>query len=423
MNDPFGLKPPAPSTQPQIAVVGGGPAGLRAAEVAAAGGARVTVHDAMRSVGRKFLVAGRSGLNLTHDEAFAPFVSRYRGAGLPDDLWREVIGDFDNRALRDWAAGLGIETFVASSGKVFPVPVDGTIRAAPLLRRWVERLRQSGVTFATGHRWIGLETGNRLVFERGSDRGVVTREPDATILALGGASWPRTGSTGSWVEILGAHGIEIAPLIPANCGWEVDWPEALLAEAEGLPMKNLRLSVGDEGQRGELVITRYGLEGGPLYRLGPLIREMAAPEVVIDFKPDLELDELVTRLGRVKRNFIREARRRWKLAPAACALLKHLPDRGPWRSAEPLAREVKQCRIPLTRPRPVDEAISSAGGIRWSEIDRNLELRKLPGVFVAGEMIDWEAPTGGYLLQACFATGTRAGKGALTVSPRRGLRS
>ncbi len=399
------------STNRNIAIIGGGPAGLRAAEVAVSGGAEVTVYDAMRSVGRKFLVAGKSGLNLTNGEDFEPLLNRYSGTNLPTDLWQKILSDFDTEALRKWAADLGVETFVASSGKVFPVPLNGTIKAAPLLRRWVERLREQGVSFQVGHQWVGLEADRQLIFQHGSD--TVTRRHDAVILALGGASWPQTGSTGTWVSILEEASVSMTPLTSSNCGWEVEWPAPLLEEAEGLPMKNLKLSAGGASRRGELVITRYGLEGGPIYHLGPVLRSMSSPEVVIDFKPDLTVEELILRMGEVRRNFVREARRRWKLDPAVGALLKYLPDRGPWKSVDQLAREVKHCRVALTRPRPVEEAISSAGGVSWSELDDQLMIKKLPGIYVAGEMIDWDAPTGGYLLQACFATGTHVGKAAL----------
>ena len=381
-----------------------------AAEVAASQAARVTLYDAMPSVGRKFLVAGKSGLNLTNNEELDAFLTRYSGTALPTDLWRDIITHFDNTALRSWARGLGIDTFVASSGKVFPSPDHGSIKAAPLLRRWIERLRKLGVSFKTRHRWTGLEQPNQLTFEHHHETVIV--QPDATILALGGASWPQTGSDGHWTTILTDHDISITPLSSANCGWEVDWPIALLEEAEGLPLKNLLLSSGDSSRHGELVITRRGLEGGPIYHLGPAIRSQPEAHIIIDFKPELSHDELVTRMGKVKRNFVREARRSWKLNPATCSMLKHMPDRGPWKSVAQLAREVKHCHIPLTRPRPIDEAISSAGGICWHELDKELMIKKLPGVFVAGEMMDWEAPTGGYLLQACFATGSHAGRAA-----------
>ncbi|MFT7667923.1 MAG: putative flavoprotein (TIGR03862 family) [Planctomycetota bacterium] len=391
----------------RVAVVGGGPAGLRAAEVAVRGGAQVTLFEAQRSVGRKFLIAGKSGLNLTNGEEFEPFLARYSGCDLPTSDWRTWLSEFDNEALRAWAAGLGIETFVAKSGKVLPNPVNGRMRSTPLLRRWLERLRELGVAFKTSHRWIGFGESDQLLFEHQGMR--VIHECDATILALGGASWPKTGSDGAWTSILAAKGIHIESLRASNCGWEIEWPAELLREAEGLPLKNLELHAKGVSRRGELVITRYGLEGGPIYRLGPALRAMAKPELVLDFKPELTSDELQKRMGQVTRNFVREARRRLNLDPGTCALLKYLPDRGPWRSSEQLVHEIKNCHIKLSGPRPIAEAISTAGGVSWSELDSNLMLKQLPGVYVAGEMIDWDAPTGGYLLQACFATGSRAG--------------
>jgi len=395
----------------QITVIGGGPAGLYAAEVAATMGAKVDLYDAMPSVGRKFLVAGKSGLNLTHDSPIDDFLTKYSGADLPEEQWRNIITSFDNHALRKWASGLGIETFVASSGKVFPSPDKGSIKAAPLLRSWIRRLRKLGVIFHTRHTWTSFEKPKQLTFCH--QDAVLSLKSDVTILALGGASWPQTGSTASWVDILKSHDISITPLTSANCGWEVVWPAPLLEEAEGLPLKNLLLKSGDCSRHGELVITRHGLEGGPIYHLGPSIRQQQEAHVVIDFKPNTSHEDLVSRMGKVTRNFVREARRRWKLDPATCSILKHMPERGPWKSAEQLAREVKNCRIPLTGPRPITEAISSAGGISWQELDDSLMLKNLPGIFVAGEMIDWEAPTGGYLMQACFATAAHAVKNAV----------
>lgn len=393
----------------RVAVIGGGPAGLRAAEVAAQGGADVTVYDAMRSVGRKFLVAGKSGLNLTNGEAIDGFLEKYSGNDLPIDLWSGILRGFDNDALREWAAGLGVETFVASSGKVFPSPVNGTIKAAPLLRRWLDRLRSLGVTFMTSHQWTGFAEDGGLTFVHHGE--TVHVHHDSVVLALGGASWPKTGSTGAWTEILASHGVDVIPLTAANCGWETHWLDGVVAEADGLPIKNAVFSADGMARRGEAVVTRYGLEGGPIYRLGPALRSMAPTDrcLTIDFKPDHTIDQLVAKIGAVKRNFVRQARRRWKLDPATCALLKYLPDRGPWRSVDQLAAEVKCCRIPVSEPRPIADAISSAGGVAWHELDENLMLKKLPNVFVAGEMIDWEAPTGGYLLQGCFASGTHVG--------------
>ena len=392
---------------PHIAIIGGGPAGLRAAEVAASGGARVTLFDAMPSVGRKFLVAGKSGLNLTNDEPLATFLDRYSGTDLPGPEWRARFANFDNRDLRDWAQSLGISTFVSAGGKVFPE----SMKAAPLLRRWVSRLRQLGVTFQMRHRWTGIDQHLGLEFR--TPAGIRRERPDAVILALGGASWPQTGSDGSWVEILARRGVSITPLSPANVGWEADWPAGLISSAEGAPLKNIVLHAAGKSAAGELVITRYGLEGAPLYRLGPLIRNSPDPVIEIDLKPTLTQAAIESRLGDLRRNFAREARRRLNLSPAAAALIKFLPDRGPWTSAAQLAGEIKHCRIRLTRPRPITEAISSAGGVAWRCVDQHLMLAELPGVFLAGEMLDWEAPTGGYLLQACFTTATHAGQAAI----------
>ncbi|MGB2186668.1 MAG: NAD(P)/FAD-dependent oxidoreductase [Akkermansiaceae bacterium] len=394
-----------------IIVIGGGPAGLFAAETASRMGARVSLYDAMPSVGRKFLVAGKSGLNLTYDEPLESFLKNYSGKNLPGQLWRNMISQFDQHALRRWAKDLGIETFVASSGKVFPSPTNGSIKAAPLLRNWVKRLRQLGVTFHTRHAWTDFKKPNSLTFIHNEHEQL--RHADRVVLALGGASWPETGSNANWVKILREHDIEVSPLSPANCGWKVAWPEALLTLAEGLPLKNLLAKAGSCSRHGELVITRQGLEGGPIYHLGPAIRQQQDPHILIDFKPHTSHEELVARMGKVKRNFVREAGRRWNLDPACCAILKHMPDRGPWKSAEQLAREVKQCHIPLTGPSAIEESISSAGGIAWHELDESLMLKKLPGVYVAGEMIDWEAPTGGYLMQACFATAAHAAQSAV----------
>jgi uncharacterized flavoprotein (TIGR03862 family) len=385
----------------QIAIIGGGPAGLRAAEIAASGGARVTLFDAMPSVGRKFLVAGKSGLNLTNDEKEDGFLARYSHREM-----ERYISAFDNNALRQWAGELGEPTFVSAGGKVFP----DSMKAAPLLRKWVARLRGLGVDFRMRHRWTGFDGSGGLLFE--TPDGTLTEAPAATVIALGGASWPQTGSTGNWVEILADRGVKISPLVAANAGWEMAWPIEIVEAAEGHPLKNIAVSAGGQSSVGELVITRYGLEGAPLYRLGSTLRDQDHPTVEIDFKPSLSLPEVENRLGNIRRNFVREARRRLKLSPAAAALLKHLPDRGPWTSSEQLAREIKHCKIPLTMPRPIAEAISTAGGVAWSAVDEHLMLRSMPGVFVAGEMLDWEAPTGGYLLQGCFATGTAAGLAA-----------
>ena len=399
----------------EIAIVGGGPAGLRAAEVAAERGARVTLFDGKRAVGRKFLIAGRSGLNLTNSEEFDSFLDKYSGSSLRSETWNSILGQFDNRALREWAKGLGIETFVANNGRIMPTPIGGKMRATPLLRNWIARLRELGVQFNTEHRFTGFGESGELLFDAAGQ--TLRHSCDRAILALGGGSWPKTGSDGAWTSIFEERGIRIAPLQASNCGWETTWPSAILEGAEGLPLKNLKVTTGDQSQRGELVLTRYGLEGGPLYRLGPILRAHSEPSIKIDFKPDQSREDLLVKLGNVKRNFVREAKRRLHLDPATCALLKFLPARGPWKRPDQLVDEIKGCRIDLLRPRPLAEAISTAGGIHWEELDENLQLKKLPNVFVAGEMIDWDAPTGGYLLQACFATGTCAGRAASQTAP------
>ena len=389
-----------------IAIIGGGPAGLRAAEVAAVAGATVTLFDAKASVGRKFLVAGKGGLNLTNDAPRERFSSRY---GEPARLWESLIADFDTGALRDWATGLGVETFAASTGRVYP----RELKAAPLLRRWVHRLRGLGVKFAAHHRWIGLRREATWMLDFQTPDGPRSHAADAVILALGGGSWPETGSDGAWVGALEKLAVAVAPLRAANCGWECPWPRAVLDEAEGQPLKSIVVRAGDVAVPGELLITKYGLEGGAIYRLGAVLRAMAEPRLSIDFKPASTVEQLVAKMGPIRRNFLAEARARWKLNDAVFAIVSHLPEPRAWASALDLATNVKNLPVRLTGPRPLAEAISSAGGVCWSEVDENLMLRKLPGIFVAGEMIDWEAPTGGYLIQGCFATGTRAGSGCL----------
>lgn len=396
-----------------LAVIGGGPAGLRAAEVAAAAGASVTVFDAKASVGRKFLVAGRGGLNLTHDEPQSEFVSRYSGPEPAAPLWDSLLNDFDAAALRRWAAELGVETFAASTGRVYP----RELKSAQLLRRWVHRLRESGVHFAMNHRWTALHPrppGGSLSVEFEIHGEGVSVDVDAALFAVGGGSWPETGSDGVWVAGFERLSISVAPLRASNCGWEAAWPPAVLDLAEGLPLKNVTASVGAESAAGELMITRYGLEGGIIYKLGAVLRRMTEPELCIDLKPAHSMEALVRKLGVCRANFLREARSRWRLCDAAFALLgTQCGDGTEFLSAEAMARAAKACRVRLRGPRPIAEAISSAGGVHWSELDDSLMVRRLPGVFVAGEMIDWDAPTGGYLMQGCFATGTRAGSRAV----------
>lgn len=394
-----------------VLVIGGGPAGLRAAEVAVAAGASVTLCDAQRSVGRKFLVAGRGGLNLTHGEPEENFPERYQDE---PETWRRLLRGFGPTELRAWAEGLGFETYVGTSGRVFP---RGQ-KAAALLRAWVRRLRGSGVEFRTAARFANLQRDEgrwRVEFE--STNGPFGLTADAVVLALGGASWPETGSHGTWTATLASHGVEITPWQPANCGWNVNWPASLLARAEGLPLKNLTVSAGKESVSGELLITRNGLEGGTIYRLGRALRSMSQPSLDVDFKPQLTIENLRERAMTLSGHA--EWFRAWKLSAAATAVLETMsPELF---DLERTIAAVKQFTIPLLGPRPIAEAISSAGGVRWSELDENLMVRRLPGVFVAGEMIDWEAPTGGYLLQGCFTTATKAGSAAAHFGSTTGL--
>ena len=385
-----------------VLVIGGGPAGLHAADVANAAGAHVFLCDAQRSVGRKFLVAGRGGLNLTHGEPVQNFPARYVDQS---ERWRDLLRDFGPAELRAWAAALGVETYVGTSGRIFP---RGQ-KAAGLLRAWVRRLRARGVEFRTGSRLVNFarrENNWNVEFQTTDDKFAVPA--DSIVLALGGASWPETGSDGTWPEILAAHGVEITPWQPANCGWNVDWSPELLAHAEGLPLKNLTVRAGEESVSGELLITRHGLEGGAIYRLGRSLRSMPEPCLTLDFKPQPTVEALRARIANLPGT---EWFRAWKLSKAVIALLetKSADDRN---DVERMIALVKNFTVALRGPRPIAEAISSAGGLPWRELDENLMLRKLPGIFAAGEMIDWEAPTGGYLLQGCFATATRAGRGA-----------
>ncbi len=388
-------------TDRSLAVIGGGPAGLAAAEAAARDGVRVTLYDAKRSVGRKFLVAGKSGLNLTHGEPLEGFATRYQGSCDPPVSWKGLLAETSPADARAWALGLGIETFQARTGRVYPV----AMKAAPLLRRWIERLRALGVQMVMNHAWSSIRRDSswQLGFANGS-----TADVDAVVFAMGGGSWPQTGSDGAWLEAFQSMGVTCHSLQPANCGWETAWPESVLAAAEGLPIKNIEVTAAGHRVAGELLITRYGLEGGAIYQLGHELRGMAHAELVIDFKPTFMIEQLVEKLGTVSGNPLPFAIRAWRLSPAAAALLATTDAAD----AASLARATKAFTVSLRRPRPLAEAISSAGGLCWSALDATLMIRSMPGCFVAGEMIDWEAPTGGYLLQGCITTGRRAGNSA-----------
>ena len=381
-----------------IVVVGGGPAGLAAAEVLAAAGQAVTIYDRMPSLGRKFLLAGRGGLNLTHSEALEPFMGRYgpgRAALMP------AIEGFTPDAMRAWCEGLGQATFVGSSGRVFP----RAFKASPLLRAWLRRLGGMGVQVRTGHRFMGWE-GDALRFE--SVAGPVVVQADATVLALGGASWPRMGSDGAWVPVLEAAGASVAPLRAANAGFLHGWSEHV-GRFAGEPLKRIAASFGGRTVRGEAVITADGIEGGVIYALSAPLRDAieatGEATVMLDLRPDLDAGALAARLGGAGVS-MSNALRRAGLSPAAASLVREVP------SGLALAERVKALPLRLTGMRPIGRAISTAGGVRFSGLDGAM-LRTRPGVFVAGEMLDWEAPTGGYLMQACFATGRAAGVQAL----------
>jgi uncharacterized flavoprotein (TIGR03862 family) len=397
-----------------VAVVGAGPAGLMAAEVAAAGGAAVTVYDRMPSPARKFLLAGRGGLNLTHTEAIETFRKRY-GAAEPH-LCR-ALEELSPAALRSWCEALGQETFVGTSGRVFP----RAMKASPLLRAWLKRLRGAGVEFRQRHLWIGWDGEGRLAFT--TDDGHVMIEADATVLALGGASWPRLGSDGGWAGILRGAGIEVEPLQPANCGFLTPWSQIFASKFEGAPLKRVSLSIGDAAATGDAVVTRTGLEGGAIYALSAPLRraiaETGEAALRIDLRPDLALAALEARLAREqgKQSLSTFLRKSVRLSPVAIALLHEasIASGAPLSRMAPgeLAHLIKAVPVRLTATAPIYRSISTAGGIAWRELDDDLMLRKRPGTFAAGEMLDWEAPTGGYLLQATIATGALAGRGAL----------
>lgn len=394
-----------------VAVVGAGPAGLMAAEVMAQGGARVTVFDRMPAAGRKFLLAGRGGLNLTHSEPLDTFLVRY-GAATP--RLRQAIEAFPPAKLRAWCEELGQETFVGSSGRVFPK----RLKASPLLRAWLRRLDAAGVVFKPRHRWTGWAADGALTFETPS--GVVVERVAATVLALGGASWPKLGSDGSWAAIIARAGIAVAPLRPANAGVIVNWSDVFRDRFEGEPLKRIVLSLGGQTARGEALITRAGLEGGGIYALSGAIRSAldAAGEAVlhIDLRPDLTGEALTKKLGvaRGKQSLSTFLRKAASLAPVAIGLLQEAQaGKLSMLAPDALAALTKAVPVRLTGVADIAKAISTAGGIAFDQIDARYMLRSKPGMFVAGEMLDWEAPTGGYLLQACFATGVAAGQGAL----------
>ena len=396
------------------AVIGAGPAGLMAAEVLAHGGVAVTIYDAMPSAGRKFLMAGRGGLNLTHSEPLPAFLTRYREA-MPQ--LAPAITAFPPDALRAWSEALGQATFVGSSGRVFPK----AMKASPLLRAWLRRLDGSGVRFELRHRWIGWDQDGRLSFETSNGQRLV--DAGATVLALGGASWPRLGSTGAWAETLRSKGVKISPLRSANCGFTVAWSDIFRDRFEGQPLKGVALSFGAYPVRGEAIITRNGIEGGAVYALSAELRDAIENSgqvtLHVALRPDVEAGDLIARLSapKGKQPFSNWLRKAAHLSPVGIGLLQEaaMASGVPLSSlpSASLAELINAVPIKLNGTAPIARAISSAGGISFSEIDADFMIRRLPGVFASGEMLDWEAPTGGYLLQASFATGAVVGRGVL----------
>jgi uncharacterized flavoprotein (TIGR03862 family) len=402
------------NSQANIAIIGAGPAGLMAAEVIAQGGAVVTVYDAMPSAGRKFLMAGRGGLNLTHSEALPAFLARY---GQAEPKLAAAIAAFPPDTLRAWSEALGQPTFVGSSGRVFPQ----AFKASPLLRAWLRRLDAIGVKFALRHRWTGWDKDGRLAFTTSDGPRVV--DAGATVLALGGASWPRLGSDGGWVDALAAKDVMISPLRPANSGFTVSWSDIFRDRFEGQPLKGIALSFGSHTLRGEAMITRTGIEGGGVYALPAELREAiirsGKATLQIALRPDLETGELVARLSapRGKQSLSNWLRKAAHLSPVGIGLLQEAAIASGVSlsslSAASLAGLINAVPVELNDIAPIARAISTAGGISFDELDADFMIGRLPGVFAAGEMLDWEAPTGGYLLQASFATGAAAGRGAV----------
>ncbi|WP_376781329.1 TIGR03862 family flavoprotein [Stutzerimonas kunmingensis] len=403
---------PQPASSFRVAIIGGGPAGLMAAEVLGQAGVSVDLYDAMPSVGRKFLLAGVGGMNITHAEDYPAFVSRY---GERAGELRPLLDAFTPAALREWIHGLGIETFVGSSGRVFPTDM----KAAPLLRAWLKRLRENGVHIHTRQRWLGWDEHGALRIA--GPQGESLFDAHATLLALGGGSWARLGSDGAWVPLLAARGIAIEQLQPANCGFEEEgWSAHLRDKFAGAPLKTVSLALpGNAPRKGEFVLTATGIEGSLVYALSAPIREAinrdGAATVLLDLLPDRTLAQVASALARPRgsQSMAKHLHRQLKLDGVKTALLRELTHAGSFQDPQTLATAIKALPIRLVRPRPLDEAISSAGGVPFEALDANLMLQQVPGVFCAGEMLDWEAPTGGYLLTACFASGRAAAEGML----------
>ena len=393
-----------------VVIVGGGPAGLMAAETLAAAGLPVEVFDAMPSVGRKFLLAGKGGLNLTHSDELPRFITRYGARQAQAAGWLEALSP---QALRDWALGLGVDTFVGTSGRVFPTD----LKAAPLLRAWLHRLRQSGVVFHMRQRWLGWDAAGALRFA--GPQGEHSVAARATLLALGGASWQRLGSDGAWVSWLREQGVEVAPLRPANCGFDVAWSPHLRERFAGAPIRPVRLRFEGFDKQGEFVLSSYGIEGSLVYAASAALRDAIERDgqatLTLDLLPGFDTERVAREVShpRGSRSLGSHLKSRLNLSGAKLALLHEVLPREALADPLRLAAAIKALPLTVTAPRPIDEAISTAGGVTLEALDHGLMLRARPGVFCAGEMLDWEAPTGGYLLQASLASGRVAGQGAL----------
>ena len=405
-----------------IAIIGGGPAGLMAAEVASAAGEEVDLYDAMASVGRKFLLAGKGGLNLTHSESSEKFLSRYEARRTQI---APILASFAPDQLRTWARGLGIQTFIGTSGRIFP----SDLKAAPLLRAWLRRLRKTGVQFHVRHRWIGWDEQGALLFT--TPEGNRSVQADAVVLALGGGSWPKLGSDASWVPLLAGRGIHIAPLLPANCGFDVGWSEHFRTKFAGHPVKSVAIIVrnaagAESWHPGEFIITETGVEGGVIYTVSAVLRDeilaKGSATLRLDLAPDRDVPQLTHDLSRPrgKRTMATHLQRQAHIEGVKAGLLREVVSKEDFVDPARLATAIKSLPLRLAAPRPLEEAISTAGGVPFESLDEQLMVRTLPGVFCAGEMLDWEAPTGGYLLTACFATGQTAGAGAVTWLTKRG---
>ena len=401
--------------QKSVAIVGGGPAGLMAAEVISAQNtAKVSLYDCMPSLGRKFLMAGKSGLNITHSEPFEKFVTRYGARRLQIEPMLQTFGP---QEIRDWARGLGIKTFVGTSGRVFP---EG-MKASPLLRAWLKRLDASGVSFHLRHRWLGEIKAEDGGWSTGFDLldGSVSVKANAILLALGGGSWARLGPDGAWVSWLRQAGVDVGPLRPSNCGFDAGWSEHFRQRSDGQPVKSVVLSFGSFRQQGEFIITNEGVEGSLVYAASALLRDEIEAKgratMLLDLLPDRTHDWLVEKLSRPRgsHTMASHLEKMVGIKGVKAGLLREFLSKEDFANVESLAHFIKNLPVPLIATRPLDEAISSAGGVKFEALDEHLMLWSMPGVFCAGEMLDWEAPTGGYLITACLASGYVAGQGVL----------